>query len=1304
MELFKAEAEGINKLIQEWLKHDNQELECTFGKGTVDATTFFQVAQRIRSKNITELPLVDRLNIVTPEYIRFTIEKLGLIQKYCKEDTLDDIPYTAMIKDRSAKLDTLDIKDYEIRIKSRQETGVVPDDPRIIEMLGKWPIQRKGFRLIRRWSFTEPGLQYDLSIVRSTTQDSKGFNWQKKFTDQNISGANYMYEIEVELQRVVGDTVDSARKRLIKGIGEVLRGIQKNTLLIRKNTKHSVLELYRSITKTDKFIGCKPVTLVQSNFTDVIDNKIPNIRTGYNVTDKADGLRTLAFCTSNGELYLIDMGMNVYRTGLRSINNRESIVDGEWVTRTIDKKPVSLFLAFDIYYDVDKKIVSNLPFYNKDDTETRYAKLKKWTEAFNKNGPEKLLPYLTIQTTLEVSIKSFSFAKDIDIFKHASKILSLPKPYYTDGLIFTPNSKPLPGYDEAKQTIRPGIAFKSQFKWKPPTDNTVDFLVRFEKDPLNKSIDLISYGIKPETGETIRYKTIRLYVGSNDPLGFNPRDIILNERKVETSKENEYKAVPFYPKQFSDSMASVCYLTIYTDNATKEEYVATKDNNEPIQDESIVEMSYDTSMPDGWQWTPLRIRHDKTERLHKSGLGGTLNFEDTANDVWNSIKDPIDKSMISTGSSEPTTASVNNTLVQIEKRSTVSKNYFVDKKPQTKDTDLLKGMRNFHNKFIKEIILYNACMKGGKSLIDLGCGKGSDIRRWDDDKASFVLGIDYSSDNITNTKNGAYERYLDLKKERVDVTPMVFVIGDTSKRIIDGKAGDNEEESDILRSVFGTNPKGRVPSYVDKTLGGILKNGADTISCMFALHYFFENKEKLNGILRNIRENLKVGGYFVGCCFDGESVFDFLKNTPTDGTRSGVEKDTYLWKIRKDYDEDVLPYSEDSLGLKINVEFLSIGMPHDEYLVSFPYFIERMKEIGCELVSDTQAKELGLQHGTELFGKSYEKTKDYGKSYSMIPALKEFSFLNRWFIFVRTVDVLLEEDSVEGVLRKSLKESKLNSVLVSEAAPTTLVGENGTNLAATEEVAEEEREEREEREGESEFIRTIPVIPSSAGPQKKYSINEIFKFYFDAPLKDYKLGINDNEAARYISPQTPFPIRDFDNPKVIYPSIEHFMAAMMYKYGTNKPDIAVTLFSSKGSIHQEFLRKRTEESHNLQKAIPYEKDHELLNNEITEIKAAIRPAAFKKYGAVYNETNYIIKKDELLRKAVEYRYRNDERMIKILNAAKMKNKYLLYDSKNSMSADMGGIRKVSGIIEGSNKLGKLYMELAGFINIIPDVE
>ena len=72
---------------------------------------------------------------------------------------------------------------------------------------------------------------------------------------------------------------------------------------------------------------------------------VPNIRKGYNVTDKADGLRCLAYCDRMGELYLIDVAMNVYRTGLSSIDHRESILDGEWVTHDREKKSVNMYLG-----------------------------------------------------------------------------------------------------------------------------------------------------------------------------------------------------------------------------------------------------------------------------------------------------------------------------------------------------------------------------------------------------------------------------------------------------------------------------------------------------------------------------------------------------------------------------------------------------------------------------------------------------------------------------------------------------------------------------------------------------------------------------------------------------------------------------------------------------------------------------------------------------------------------------------------------------------------------------------------------
>ena len=401
--------------------------------------------------------------------------------------------------------------------------------------------------------------------------------------------------------------------------------------------------------------------------------------------------------------------------------------------------------------------------------------------------------------------------------------------------------------------------------------------------------------------------------------------------------------------------------------------------------------------------------------------------------------------------------------------------------------------------------------------------------------------------------------------------------------------------------------------------------------------------------------------------------------------------------------------------MKINVDYISIGIAHDEYLVSFPYFIERMKEIGCELLSDKDAIALGLEHGSDTFENSYNKTPQFGKAYPMSESVKQFSFLNRWFIFVKTQEILGEVSEIsefisnsEVSLKKPRQTKKLATVLEesirenSSAAteiPRTIVEDlenEATSLMDSEGVAVESAESAESAVTP---LQTIPVKPSSGAPERtKYTINEIFKFYFNAPFDD-KLDMGDKEAARYISPQTPFKIRDFDDPKIIYPSIEHFMAAMVYRYGTNKPDLGATKFSSKGEIHQEYLRKALLESKGLQEEIPYDKNHELLNNEQTAIKEALRPANIKKNKAVvFNETSFTVMKDELLRKAVAYRYKNDERMRSILEAARKKGKYLLYYTEGTgrTNVDLGGVRKITGLIEGANKLGKIYMELANF--------
>jgi antitoxin component YwqK of YwqJK toxin-antitoxin module len=79
---------------------------------------------------------------------------------------------------------------------------------------------------------------------------------------------------------------------------------------------------------------------------------IPNIRTNYSVSDKADRLRTLLYIPNNGRLYLIDMNMNVIFTGTIAESEifKNSVLDGEFIKYNKYGKLINLFASFDIYY------------------------------------------------------------------------------------------------------------------------------------------------------------------------------------------------------------------------------------------------------------------------------------------------------------------------------------------------------------------------------------------------------------------------------------------------------------------------------------------------------------------------------------------------------------------------------------------------------------------------------------------------------------------------------------------------------------------------------------------------------------------------------------------------------------------------------------------------------------------------------------------------------------------------------------------------------------------------------------------
>jgi hypothetical protein len=469
-------------------------------------------------------------------------------------------------------------------------------------------------------------------------------------------------------------------------------------------------------------------------------------------------------------------------------------------------------------------------------------------------------------------------------------------------------------------------------------------------------------------------------------------------------------------------------------------------------------------------------------------------------------------------------------------------------------------------------------------------------------------------------------------------------------------------------------------------MAGTYRSGADVAACMFALHYFFENDEKLKGFLQNLSDTVKVGGYFVGCCFDGERVFRLLQTVERGHSKSGKDNDVPIWTITKDYEKEDLTPDDDSIGLAIDVEFISIGATHKEYLVPFELLTKKLKEIGFELLDSDTLKAFGLRNSTNTFDESYTMATNAGKNYVMSEPIKQFSFLNRWFIFKRTGEVGIP-DVADLIPSEQLNLAK-KIVLAEEEEE-----KKGAEDEAVDAVAEEEEEKREQAV-EAETGARMPA------PDRTFSAREVFTFGIDVGVSPTNVkvknekGTIDKHIARWLSLAAPFPIPDPDMPDVTYPSVEHYLAGMKLKYASNNPKLAVELMSSKGTIHQSFLATRMADK--IRKDTP--RDFELLAKEASEVRRKLTKSELNTYRTVINENEWTLFKDKVLMDALRYRWEHDRRFHDIVEAAREAGKYLLYTTNiAAVASELGGKRSIkTERIEGENKVGLYIMELAGF--------
>ena len=1048
--------------------------------------------------------------------IRSEINGFHAIQDYCKHNSIQNMISTHSVefynkgnyskgtgKD-AERVYPVNVDDFHFRVSYSTENKMRTNSGIVQEIIDKWDKSKKMFRYLNRVTFTRTDLpiKVDMSIVKSSEFDQGKPVLEYTTGEANLFQRPETYEIELEIDNSKigpGTSIDAPAKLLVamrKAIKYVLMGLQGTNYPISYPEQTNVLQEYMKLIHGDaydaekhrrvyssSFVGPSSTTLQIQNVVPINENTVvPNIRNQYTVTEKADGERHLLFINGKGRIYLINTNMMVIFTGAYTDKKEifNTLIDGEIILHDKHGKYIHLYAAFDIYF-IDKKDIRALGFVqkSKEDVKSKYRLpiLKHIVSLIDAKSVVKVERERERETVSPIRIEAKQFYPlqvGDDIFTACNMIITRDKDalfeYKTDGLIFTPAHLGVGSDEVGKAGKLSKATWDYSFKWKPAYFNTVDFLVTTKKNKrgLDETKAVFQDGLQTGLNDQIQEcKTVVLRCGFNENQhGYiNPCQDVIDDKlpsfQTEEDKgpRGQYYPVQFFPTNPYDPMAGICNIMLKNDDTGVPQMYT--EENEVFEDNTIVEFRYELTNEPGWRWIPLRVRYDKTAELRNGG-NNFGNAYHVANSNWHSIHNPITEEMICTGNNIPDEMADDD--VYYNKFSGSSKT---------------RGLRDFHNLFVKKILITSVSRRND-ILIDYACGKGGDFSKWIVAKLSFVFGIDVSKDNLENRLDGACARFLNYRKKFKHVPYALFVHGNSSLNIRSGLAMMNEKAVQITKAVFGQGPKDLGKGVAKQYGKG--EDGFQISSCQFALHYFFENQNTFQNFMRNIAECTKLGGYFIGTCYDGKQIFNLLRKKELGESVELYEGDRKIWEIKKEYEETMFEDDVTSLGYKIDVFQESINKMFSEYLVNFDYLERVMENYGFTLVTREDAKIIGLPEGSGLFSELFAvmqnelkqnkfKKNDYGSAPNMTPNEKKISFLNRYLVFKKIRHVNAEKVSLE-LMDDTWVEKKMNNQKGEKEDQNEGVEENPT---LKKEKGEKEQKKGKEKEKETKSKKARPL-------------------------------------------------------------------------------------------------------------------------------------------------------------------------------------------------------------------------------------
>ena len=208
----------------------------------------------------------------------------------------------------------------------------------------------------------------------------------------------------------------------------------------------------------------------------------------------------------------------------------------------------------------------------------------------------------------------------------------------------------------------------------------------------------------------------------------------------------------------------------------------------------------------------------------------------------------------------------------------------------------LYQLKKYHNSIKRHLIETYA--HHASNYLDIGCGRGGDIRKICDANVARMTGIDISPLEIAEAQRR-------VRETKGCVTSFEFLCGDA-----------------LTWTPWQ-------PTYYD------------VVACMFCIHYFFESKEAATSIIQKASSFLKPHGIFMGCVPDAEALVQFAR----DNVKSPFLTLTPHWTEGKVFGNPYVFEMRDTVTAKTASSDGSV-----EYLVHFDALVSLAKEHGLHLV------------------------------------------------------------------------------------------------------------------------------------------------------------------------------------------------------------------------------------------------------------------------------------------------------------------------------------------------------------------